>query len=142
MVAAFSAVLTHAATIPEDTNFRSSIAGPANVATAKAEVQKELDKANPAPNNVAIPADVVIMFYPPEEKVPSGLKDPKASKESSAPKETKEAKPNKKAKKAPFWMVWRDSYDPSSKYHIFSMPEVDGKPHYYKDHLKCCYPEW
>src|SRR5437016_354917 len=76
------------------------------------ESTEEAKKAVAEQGNMTIPDDVFIMFYEP-----------------SAGRSMKTAT--------------KFSGEINDKYHVFALPPVgDGKQHFYKDHLMCCYPPW
>lgn len=128
VIKAFDAVLTHAAVKPTD-GFRAQITGVEVVAAAKTAVQQEVDKQNPPAGTITIPADIVIMFYEPDPAgEAAGVKQSKSAMSTSAEKSLEAA--------------WKAMSDSNHQYHVFALPAIDGKPHFYKDQLRCCYPAW
>lgn len=94
------------------TAFREQITK--STGAAKNAVQEKLDKDN-GTGSIVIPSQVFVMFYEPENP--------------SAPQATGEK-------------GLAPSNQDNQHYHVFYLPQADGKEHLYKDHLVCCYPVW
>jgi hypothetical protein len=101
--------------------FTAALTRSAQDSAYRTELVTSTDSAKKAvakEGNIEIPREVVIMFYEPTE-TPT---NPRAALRANA--------------RSAFRGTSNDNY------HVFALPPADGKQHFYKDQLRCCYPAW
>jgi len=83
--------------------------------TKSTEAAKNAVQEKLGTGSIVIPSQVFVLFYEPENPgAPPGMRKKRLA----------------------------SSNQDNQYYHIFYLPQADGKEHLYKDHLMCCYPVW